>query len=215
MNTHRYAAVGAIHNASEACFSLRAHFETVEKRIQSLKEISPLSETDMAAKDFLSGSLLPAWEKFKETTAGTISRHEFDSELDKGQQCLSPSDFGFHNAMTSAGRLYFFDFEYAGWDDPAKLICDFFHQPRIPAPIDFLEASLAQCIGDLALNEDALRQRIRVLFPVYGFKWCCILLNEFLPVGRKRRAFAGIFDIETRKAAQLLKATEAFKRIKI
>ena len=30
------------------------------------------------------------------------------------------------------GRLWFIDFEYAGWDDPAKTVCDFFCQPGLP-----------------------------------------------------------------------------------
>ena len=40
------------------------------------------------------------------------------------------------NALLAASdkKLRFLDFEYAGWDDPAKLIGDFFCQPAIPAP---------------------------------------------------------------------------------
>jgi hypothetical protein len=29
------------------------------------------------------------------------------------------------------------------------------------------------------------------LLPVYRIKWCCILLNEFLEEGARRRRFAG------------------------
>ena len=60
---------------------------------------------------------------------------EADQPLDPAERCLSPSDFGFHNAiLANDGRLRFIDFEYAGWDDPSKLICDFFCQPAVPAP---------------------------------------------------------------------------------
>ena len=50
--------------------------------------------------------------------------------------CLSPSDFGFHNALLDdEGKLTFLDFEYAGRDDPAKLVSDFFCQPEVPVPL--------------------------------------------------------------------------------
>jgi hypothetical protein len=105
-------------------------------------------------------------------------------------RCVSPSDFGFHNALLAdEGRLGFFDFEYAGWDDPAKLLCDFFCQPAVPAPIDcwpqFLDLT-ASLVGDTQIE----RQRQALLFPLYQVKWCCILLNEFQSTGRKRREFA-------------------------
>ena len=50
----------------------------------------------------------------------------FDRPIDPNERSLSPSDFGFHNAIRRAdGRLAFVDFEYFGWDDPAKLVADF------------------------------------------------------------------------------------------
>ena len=42
---------------------------------------------------------------------------------------MSPSDFGFHNVIKKKKKLFFFDFEYAGMDDPVKLISDFICQP--------------------------------------------------------------------------------------
>ena len=60
---------------------------------------------------------------------------DMDHPLDTQESVLSPSDFGFHNALLGPdGKLCFIDFEYAGWDDPAKLICDFFCQPQTPVP---------------------------------------------------------------------------------
>ena len=48
------------------------------------------------------------------------------------------------------------------------------------------------------------------LLPVYRVKWVCIMLNEFLPVGGSRRAFAGsAAEHDARKAAQLVKARAA------
>lgn len=56
-------------------------------------------------------------------------------------------------------------------------------------------------------DSDIHRQRMAILLPVYRVKWCCIILNNFLPVGSKRRNFARSADGgEDLKAAQLQKA---------
>ena len=64
-----------------------------------------------------------------------------DEPLPAAERCVSPSDFGFHNALrTPDGRLAFIDFEYAGWDDPAKTVSDFFCQPECPVPTEHYAA---------------------------------------------------------------------------
>ena len=47
------------------------------------------------------------------------------SQLDKKLLIASPSDFGFHNMRYNKNKLFFFDFEYFGLDDPCKLFLDF------------------------------------------------------------------------------------------
>ena len=39
---------------------------------------------------------------------------------------MSPSDFGLQNTLFTKNKLFFIDFEYAGLDDPAKCLLDFF-----------------------------------------------------------------------------------------
>ena len=41
------------------------------------------------------------------------------------ERCISPSDFGLHNAIRTAADIRFIDFEFAGWDDPAKALVNF------------------------------------------------------------------------------------------
>ena len=51
-----------------------------------------------------------------------------EAELPKKERIFNPGDFGFHNAIRRPdGNLVFVDFEYSGWDDPAKLMADFFY----------------------------------------------------------------------------------------
>ena len=40
--------------------------------------------------------------------------------IDSNQCCILPGDFGFHNAIRTTKGVKFIDFEFAGWDDPAK-----------------------------------------------------------------------------------------------
>lgn len=165
----------ALPNASESYFSMQGHLTAVESRIQQLlpqKSIQP----------FLREYLLPSWEKVKSKIRPT------DSLLE--DRCISPSDFGFHNALLQENRqVAFIDFEYAGWDDPAKTVCDFFCQPRIPIPSHFF-SDFSTKLLTCCKNPEQASERVRTLFPVYQIKWCCILLNCFLPVGQTRRAFA-------------------------
>jgi hypothetical protein len=115
---------------------------------------------------------------------------------------LSPSDFGFHNALKDeAGKLWFFDFEYAGWDDPAKLLCDFFCQPQVPVSIEHADRFLETL--QMAVGDEDLPARYKMLLPLHAAKWACILLNEFLKPDAERRRFAGLQD---RRVAQLEKA---------
>jgi hypothetical protein len=65
-------------------------------------------------------------------------------------------------------------------------------------------------------DKDNLYNRINILYPAYQIKWCCIVVNEFLPLNRKRRKFSYSFsDLEQRKAIQLKKASEILRNVKI
>lgn len=187
--------------ASEACFDEAAHLATVDRRIAGLTRI-PAEFAE--ASRFVDEELAPAWDRIR--TAMVPS----GVALAPDSRCVSPSDFGFHNALLEAdGRLRFLDFEYAGWDDPAKLVCDFFHQPAVPVPRLYLNRWIDAVREAIPAATD-FERRVQRMMPVYRIKWCCILLNEFLPVSRSRREFArGEADPESRRREQLEKARAA------
>jgi len=184
--------------ASEACFSIEEHLQCVDNRIVKLNEIK-----EDVAKQLVENELLPKWKKiFKRV------KNQSTNFVDCNR-CLSPSDFGFHNALfTDENTLKFIDFEYAGWDDPAKMICDFFCQPEIPVPMKYID----DFVNEISKNfSDDLKKHVEILFPIYQIKWCCIMLNEFLPIGDKRRRFAG--KTSEQKTAQIEKVKSAIKKI--
>lgn len=203
LSAHRsHPEAAALPPASEACFSVDEHLRLLEARLERVARLEPGSGAREGARAFVQELLLPA---ARHTLASVRARagDRATASLATGDRIVSPSDFGFHNALVDdRGVIRFFDFEYAGRDDPAKLACDFFCQPRIPVPASAWDL-FAEAAG---LTEEA-RRRARLLLPVYRLKWCCILLNDFLPEGGARRAFAGgEAPDEDRLLAQLEKA---------
>lgn len=209
VNRHRHdAAAGALSDAAEACFSWAAHLDCVDRRMHRLESIPVRDPLDAQMLRWLQGELRPRWNAISAELSRSVADDELSRPLPAGLRCLSPSDFGFHNALvTSSGRLRFVDFEYAGWDDPAKLICDFYWQQELPAPRSTqpqLVAALAEGVAGRALEARVVR-----LFPVHGVKWCCLLLNEFLAEHRQRREFARpAADAIDRRAEQLALAQQ-------
>lgn len=203
-------------NASESCFSLSDHLATVERRVNRLRTLAVGGVVDAAAAGFVDAELAPAWRQVHTQAKQDAAAYALplDRPLGHDDRCPSPSDFGFHNALRAAdGRLRFIDFEYAGWDDPAKLVCDFFCQPAVPAPSGAFEWFARGVAAAFAAPEVHLA-RATLLLPVYRVKWVCILLNEFLPVGSNRRTFAGsAAEQDARKANQLAKARAALAAV--
>jgi len=198
----------ALAPASEACFTLADHLACIERRVQRLQQIPMTSAPDASARAFAETQVAPVWERLRghAECGAAASALPLDLPLADGERCLSPSDFGFHNAVVAQdAELRFVDFEYAGWDDPAKLVCDFFCQPAVPVPVCFLSRFLDRIAS--GLGAQTLPKRVHLLFPLYQLKWVCILLNEFLPVGSCQRVFAqpGVRR-EGRKLEQLTKA---------
>jgi len=192
--------------ASEACFSTAAHVATVERRVARLAAgLDPAAPHAGEARALVEDRLVPSWRRL----VSSIAADEMALPT-----CVSPSDFGFHNALVAEdGTLTFLDFEYAGRDDPAKLICDFFCQPEVPAPLAFYAGFRETVLGALGLDAPAHRARCDALLPAYRVKWACIMLNDFIAADAARRDFAEGQGRAARCAAQLAKASDALSRL--
>jgi hypothetical protein len=199
-------SASALPLASEACFGFGEHLATVERRIARLRQIAPQTPRHEQAIEFIRDRIEPAWTTLRKQIETNLPANA--QTLSTGERIISPSDFGFHNAIHGPeGRLRFFDFEYAGWDDPAKTMCDFFCQPAVPVPNEWMPSVVARVSDEIGSHD--LAERVRLLLPVYRTKWCCIMLNDFLPSGNERRAFSNP-DLEehSRWEGQLAKARE-------
>lgn len=201
--------------ASEAVFSLAGHLQLIRRRIELLGAVAGEGDVDREAIELIA-EMTERWSEFTVRAERQMRDAGCDplEELPEGERCVSPSDFGFHNALRRPdGRLCFLDFEYAGWDDPSRMISDFFCQPEVPVPQCYLNRFVDGCLHEMPGHEH-LRERASILQALYAFKWCCIALAVFLPISMARRKFANPdIDCLESKRVQLGKAKKIFQSI--
>jgi len=205
--------LSALALASEACLSLHDHIATVDRRVGRLQQLDPHAPLRDEATRLIDERLRPLWGRVRQVA---LERRGAEDEADavaEHEIIASPSDFGFHNALVDdGGRLTFIDFEYAGRDDPAKLVCDFFSCPEVPVPFCHFDDFVATLADGLGFG-DAFRLRCRHLLDTYRLKWACIVLNDFLPTDAARRAFSLGGQRAERCSLQLLKAAALLDQV--
>lgn len=192
--------------ASEACLSVLELTEQIDRRFSRLEKVA---KDEPALAVFLHAGVGPAFDAARRRAQSSYADGHLDFQLplEGYHRSLSPSDFGFHNALRRPdGGLSFLDFEYFGWDDPVKPVADFMLHPGMTLTEaqrrDFATGALRIYGAD-----DAYELRLRALLPLYALRWSLILLNEFIPERWARRVEAGAAaNRETVLAAQLVKA---------
>lgn len=194
--------------ASEACFSLAALAANLRARLDALLRVPQDACLGAELSAFLSGELVPFLEASLAQATSLLG--DAGRELPQNLRTLSPSDFGLHNALRSDAGLSFVDFEYFGWDDPAKSLCDFVLHPAMGLPGPLRQRFAGGFLARFAAADSGLPERVRAVYPLYGIKWCLILLNEFLRGADARRRFAAeaacADDAFERRSTQLAKA---------
>jgi hypothetical protein len=211
------AQAKALPDASEACFSILEHLDRVSGRLCALSAQVPDTAENAGAHKLIR-EISAYWVKLSANVLTSVQSVGISANLclSADQRCVSPSDFGFHNALSMPDQsTRFLDFEYAGWDDPAKMTGDFFAQLAVPVPGEYFERFVS-AISVVFAHPKKLVQRATILRPVYQVKWCCIALNVFLPVHLARRKFANpqLDEIEF-KRTQLAKAHTIFHSLTV
>lgn len=204
-------------SAAEACFSFQAIVESIEERLRRLQRAQPDDRAAVGFRAFVADALpsalrtVAAWSASRARTFGFA----FAAPIDLAARTLSPSDFGFHNALRArGGSLVFLDFEYFGWDDPAKMVADFLLHPAMRLSEDLKHRFVVGVLRRLS-RHPGLDRRVEIVYPLLGLKWCVILLNEFLPEHLARRGFAEDEgpDAGQAQAEQLDKACTLLDRV--
>ena len=196
--------------ASEACFSVQAIVESIRRRLKALNDQRRDEEPYIHLYEFLDSHFAPKLEEVVRWVRASLgrARMSFERDIDPAERTLSPSDFGLHNALKcNDGRIVFLDFEYFGWDDPAKMTADVLLHPAMNL-VDSLKRRFARGIRHSFADYPHLARRVEIVYPLFGLKWCTILLNEFLPEHLIRRQFAGLGDRD-QVALQMEQLTKA------
>jgi hypothetical protein len=99
--------------------------------------------------------------------------------LPQTSRSLIAADFGFHNTIRDqTGKLYFFDFDYFGWDDPVKLTADFLLHPAMKLSQSD-KARFRHGMAEAVADDPGFRARLDRHLPIYRIRWALILLNAF------------------------------------
>ena len=205
--------------ATEACFSVGAILDNISWRLARLQGVEGHAEEHMALRSFLSGEFVPEFRDVKAWCEASLRRQGLspETELDRRDRTLSPSDFGFHNAIRRPdGQVVYLDFEYFGWDDPAKIISDFLHHPGMALNEGLKDRFWGGMLDGFHPLED-LGARTETVYPLWGLRWGLILLNEFVPEMALRRAFASRVQVDQRdlRLLQLGKARRMLERVRV
>lgn len=201
--------------AAEAALSAAAVVNNIRARLNLLQAVCGQEPVYQDLTQFLLEQFAPALGRWETEARAMLGEGAYSRDLPAAARTLSPSDFGFHNALLGVdGRLSFLDFEYFGWDDPAKMLSDFLWHPR-STMAENLKDRFAERLMETFGDSEGLDIRLRAVFPLFGLKWCMILLNEFRPENLARRRFAnGSTDkIESVLVAQLTKARNTLARV--
>ncbi len=197
----------AIPAAAEACFSVRDHLHSVRARVERLLAPGVATPFHEEARTLVRVRFVPALGGIEAAVRAGFDHGDLEKPLVRGDRILSPSDFGFHNALDSEGVLQFLDFEYAGWDDPAKLVCDFVCQPDHPLDLELAKLFVKMICA--ALDSTGITERVELLLPLHRLKWCCIIMNGFRGMEWSEPSSTGMVEVDVLRS-QLLKASAYF-----
>lgn len=189
--------------AREGFLAISEHMRHVDRRLSKFSTRHlPLSSMKRA-RDALTHVFQTKDRVFNEVRA-TIYSGKVPDEISIRDLRISPGDFGFHNALKIAKKTRFFDFEYAGLDDPAKTIADFILQPRIPITATKSEEICAQFAE--GSNAASIQSRVVVLGKVLSVKWATIILSPLDPA-----QFAHLKNHVSDLTTELNRRFDAFK----
>jgi len=182
--------------AADGFLKLSAHLSDVRQRAADM-ELEHLPRKFRVEGGAFITALATEIMKAERALEFALCSSEIDDDWPSEKMILSPSDFGFHNAMATRRGVVFYDFEFAGWDDPAKTVCDFVLQPKVTPGQDANEQILCALAG--IVNTDRVRARCSVLEHVLRIKWITIALAVLRP-----QRWQALIDVAFDKSPEMI-----------
>jgi hypothetical protein len=198
---------------SDSRICLGDYIDQVEKRYDRIIWGAKNSEWEKEIHEFMTQSILPHKEFIFNKFYDSIECLGWDAQrpFQENEQMFCPSDLGFHNILSDThnqGELFFLDFEYSGWDDPAKLLADFFHHVGQQVSWEHKWYLLEQFAAHRKQDPDFMR-RWETIVDLIGLEWVLIVLNVIDPNEMERKRFANPnLDPADLIKTRLVKATQ-------
>ncbi len=165
------------HTSAEGAATLQSHIAHIAKRRNHWLQAALEAPSSDPLSKWVLEKLEPA---FQQIARQAITSPLFRVKPPANSLILSPSDFGLHNTLVSdSGTLAFLDFEYAGLDDPAKTLTDFFCQPKFPPP-NGLYTKWKTVLQSLipTTEQTGFNERLPIVKACCAFKWIYIILQS-------------------------------------
>ncbi len=182
-----------ISSAAHARLHLNDFRKHADRRLADLESACSKAGDNHEAAEFLKNQFKPAYHKALCRFESFCQKKNLDPEtpLPLELHFPSPSDFGLHNCLRDhLGNLIILDFEYAGWDDPVKLLCDYLRHVGNNQPINQRMKTIKGFINHR--KQDAgLEARLLAVCDLVGLEWILIVLNVLTRGERMRKEFAG------------------------
>lgn len=210
---HQVAHEEKSHNqpvASEACFSLHDYSWGIEQRINTLLHTDSFSRHwKTAVHHFLTSEFQPVFYQIRQFVADACTDRGMDAHavLPPKARTLSSTDFSFHNAIRYKRTVYFIDFEYYGWDDPSKVVANFFLHPGVVLPAA-LRVAFYEHASRIFASDDGFGRRLPFIYLLMSLKWSLIMLNVFTrSVSGPNDTIKRNYGIQLEKARKQLRKT--------
>ena len=146
--------------AVDSIFVLGDVFVQIDERINGF------DRGQLIINELVEQDLIPQLSRSKEVT----------DDVGAAVITLSPSDFGVHNLLwdKKSGSMSCVDFEFFGWDDAHKLVCDTLLHPLSTWGVAEATHFIDGVVNLYELNESRLIQ----LWPLLSLKWSTIVLSR-------------------------------------
>lgn len=177
LQKHKRLVGKQLYMATDCALSLSQHHGILQKRrdewLVAISNGMPSSIIDLVSE-----FLLWPYDKISQKLLSSPAFHEM---LSYQELIISPSDFGEHNAILNNDKVVFIDFEYAGLDDPAKLVSDYYCHPQnrvSPLIVRHLVKDLME--GFDQSQRLSFMSRLEIIFEIIKLKWCFIIMKPLI-----------------------------------
>jgi len=194
-----------VHYARDANRSIVKTIEGINQRGKDLEQkLSNINDTSLSKKWIHENIINKAEYIYEKMKDGEENR----SLTPATGIIMSVSDVGIHNMKRIEKQFYFYDFEYAGKDDSAKLFCDLILQPRHEMNECLFKYTLSRYTEKLIEKEPIKqwRERVRMISKILKQKWMIIICNSIIKEGSEidEKAIYHLEEYKNREHHKLL-----------